>query len=63
MAGTLLRHVEGILSYDKTASPVEKWKASTEKSCLLASAFGLRDHDFLKLRLYALHEAKFKFIG
>jgi hypothetical protein len=30
---------------------------------LLASAFGFRDHDFLKLRLYALHEAKFKFIG
>ena len=30
---------------------------------LLASAFGYRDHDFLKLRLYALHEAKFKFIG
>jgi transposase len=30
---------------------------------LLASAFGFRDHDFLKLRLYALHEAKFKFVG
>ena len=28
---------------------------------LLASAFGFRDQDFLKLRLYALHEAKFKF--
>ena len=30
---------------------------------LLASAFGFRDHGFLKLHLYALHEAKFKFIG
>jgi hypothetical protein len=30
---------------------------------LLASAFGFRDRDFLKLRLYALHEAKFKFVG
>ena len=29
---------------------------------LLASAFGFRDQDFLKLRLYALHEAKFKFV-
>ena len=28
---------------------------------LLASAFGFRDQDFLKLPLYALHEAKFKF--
>jgi hypothetical protein len=37
---------------------VEKWKASTEKiRGLLASALGFRDHDFLKLRLYALHEA------
>jgi hypothetical protein len=27
---------------------------------LLANAFGFRDHDFLKLRLYALDEAKFK---
>jgi transposase len=30
---------------------------------LLASAFGFRDDDFLKLRLYALHEAKFTFVG
>ena len=30
---------------------------------LLAGAFGFRDQDFLKLRLYALHEAKFKFVG
>jgi hypothetical protein len=30
---------------------------------LLASAFGFHDHDFLKLRLYALHEAKFKVVG
>ena len=29
----------------------------------LVSAFGFRDHDFLKLRLYAHHEDKFKFIG
>src|SRR4029077_21230413 len=26
-------------------------------------AFGFRDDDFLKLRLYALHEAKFTFVG
>ncbi len=30
---------------------------------LLSSAFGFRDQDFLKLRLYALHEAKFKFVN
>jgi hypothetical protein len=29
----------------------------------IASAFGFRDDDFLKLRLYALHEAKFTFVG
>jgi len=30
---------------------------------LLAGTQGFRDHDFLKLRRYALHEAKFKSIG
>ena len=29
----------------------------------LESAFCFGDQDFLKLRLYALHEAKLKFVG
>lgn len=64
MAGTLLRHAKGVLSYYKTGLTSGRMEGINRKiRGLLASAFGFRDHDFLKLRLYALHEAKFKFIG
>jgi transposase len=64
MAETLLRHAKGVLSYYKTGLTSGKMEGINRKiRGLLASAFGFRDHDFLKLRLYALHEAKFKFVG
>lgn len=64
MAGTLLRHAKGILGYYKTGLTSGKMEGINRKiRGLLASAFGFRDHDFFKLRLYALHEAKFKFVG
>lgn len=64
MAQTLLRHAKGILSYYKTRLTSGKMEGINRKiRGLLASAFGFRDQDFLKLRLYALHEAKFKFVG
>lgn len=64
MANTLLRHAKGILSYYKTGLTSGKMEGINRKiRGLLASAFGFRDPDFLKLRLYALHEAKFKFVG
>ena len=64
LAQTLLRHAKGVLSYYKTGLTRAKMEGINRKiRGLLASAFGFRDHDFLKLRLYALHEAKFKFVG
>ncbi len=64
MAQTLLRHAKGGLSYYKTGLTSGKMEGINRKiPGLLASAFGFRDQDFLKLRLYALHEAKFKFVG
>jgi len=65
MAKTLKRHARGILSfYKKTGLTSTKMEGINRKiRGLLASAFGFRDHDFLKLRFYALHEAKFKFVG
>ena len=60
----LLRHAKGVLSYYKTGLTSGKMEGINRKiRGLLASAFGFRDQDFLKLRLYALHEAKFKFVG
>jgi len=64
MAETLLRHAKGILAYYKTGLTSGKMEGINRKiRGLLASAFGFRDHDFFKLRLYALHEAKFKLVG
>ena len=64
MAKTLMRHAKGILSYYQTGLTSGKMEGINRKiRGLLASAFGFRDHDFFKLRLYALHEAKFKFVG
>lgn len=64
MADTLLRHAKGILAYYKTGLTSGKMEGINRKiRGLLCSAFGFRDQDFLKLRLYALHESKFKFVG
>jgi transposase len=64
MAGTLLRHAKGILAYYKTGLTSGKMEGINRKiRGLLCSAFGFRDHDFFKLRLYALHESKFKLVG
>ena len=62
MAKTLLRQARGILYHTGLTSG--KMEGINRKiRGLLASAFGFRDDDFLKLRLYALHEAKFTFVG
>ena len=64
MAKTLLRHAKGILSFYHTGLTSGKMEGINRKiRGLLASAFAFRDDDFLKLRLYALHEAKFTFVG
>ena len=64
IADTLLRHAKGILAYYKTDLTSGKIEGINRKiRGLLASAFGFCDHDFFKLRLYGLHEAKFKLVG
>ena len=52
MAATLLRHAKGVLGYYKAGLTSGKMEGVNRKiRGLLASAFGFRDHDFLKLRL------------
>lgn len=64
MAKPLLRQAKRILSFYHTGLTTGKMEGINRKiRGLLASAFGFRDDDFLKLRLYALHEAKFTFVG
>jgi len=64
MTKTVLRHAKGILSYYKTKLTSGMVEGINRKiRGVLAAAFGLRDDDFLKYRLYALHESKWSFIG
>jgi transposase len=64
MAKTLLRHAKGILSFYKTHITSGKMEGTNRKiRGLLCAAYGLRDYDFLKLRLYALHQAKWNLVG
>lgn len=64
MARTLIDHAKGILSYYRTGLTSGTSEGINRKiRGLLAAAFGIRDNEFLKLRLYALHEAKWSFVG
>ncbi|HEY5742371.1 MAG TPA: transposase [Terrimicrobiaceae bacterium] len=66
MAQTLLRHAKGVLSYYKTRLTSGKMEGINRKSAarspaLLASATRISSN--CVSMLYALHEAKFKFVG
>jgi transposase len=64
MAKTLVRHQEGILHYFTTGLTSAAVEGTNRKiRTLLRQAYGLRDNEYLKLRLYALHESKLKFVG
>jgi RNase P/RNase MRP subunit POP5 len=59
-----LRQAKGMLSFYHTGLTSGKMEGINRKiRGLLASAFGFATTSFLKLRLYALHEAKFTFVG
>jgi transposase len=60
-AQTLKDHGEGILNYHKcpiSTGPLEG--TNTKIRVLQRRAYGFRDHEYLKLRIYALHEILFK---
>ncbi len=64
MAKTLENHAEGILSFFRTGMTNGKMEGINRKiKTMLAQVYGLRDEDFLKLKLFALHEAAHRFIG
>jgi transposase len=64
MARTLRRHARNILSIYKTLMTSSKVEGINRKiRGLLASAYGIQDSEFFKLRLYALHETKWKLVG
>jgi len=64
MAKTLTRFAENILHYYVTGLTSAAVEGTNRKiRTLLRNAYGLRDKQYLKLRLYSLHESKSKFTG
>ena len=64
MAGTLRRHEDGILSYFKhriTSGPMEG--VNNKIRTLMKQTYGLRDEEYLELRLKSLHETEFRLAG
>jgi transposase len=60
-AETLRVHREGILNYydsQITTGPLEG--TNTKIRVLQRRAYGFRDREYLKLRIYALHDTAFK---
>jgi transposase len=64
MAQSLTNHAEGILSYTTTGMTNGRMEGINRKiKTMLRQFYGLRDNDFLRLKLYALHESKHKLVG
>ena len=64
MAQSLCDHAEGLLSYTVTQMTNGRMEGINRKiKTLLRQVYGFRDDDFLRLKLYALHESKHKLVG
>ena len=64
MAKTLREHEDGILAYFKhriTNGPMEGM--NNKIRTLMKATYGLRDEEYLALRLKSLHEAKLRLTG
>ena len=57
-------HAEGLLSYSTTGMTNGRMQGIKRKIKTMRRQFyGLRDNDFFRLKLYALHESKHKVVG
>jgi len=64
MAQSLTDHAEGLLSYTVTQMTSGRMEGINRKiKTLFRQVYGFRDDDFLRLKLYALHESKHKLVG
>lgn len=64
MAQSLTDHAAGLLSYTVTGMTNGRMEGINRKiKTMLRHCYGLRDNDFLRLKLYALHESKHKLVG
>lgn len=63
-ADTIYEHFDGILAwYDYPISTGPLEGMNNKIKTLQRQAYGLRDREFFKLRIYAIHEAKWQLVG
>ena len=63
-ARTLKRHARGILNYFKFPISTGPLEGTNNKiRTLQHQAYGFRDHEFFKLKIYALHETRYELVG
>lgn len=63
-AKTIVVHLEGLLNYyDYRISTAPLEGTNTKIRVLQRKAYGFRDTEFFKFKIYALHEASFKLVG
>ncbi len=63
-AQTLRAHAWGILAwYDHPISTGPLEGTNNKIKTMKRQAYGYRDHEFLKLKIYAIHEAKYALVG
>jgi transposase len=63
-ANTLVLHRNGILAwYDYPISTGPLEGTNNKIKTLQRQAYGFRDHEFFKLKIYALHETKYALTG
>ena len=63
-AGTLAAHASGILAYYAcpiSTGPLEG--TNTKIQLMKRQAYGFRDHEFFKLKIYAIHRTKYALVG
>ena len=64
MAQTLSRHRQGLLAwYDCPISTGPLEGTNTKIKLMQRQAYGFRDHEFFKLKIYALHKTRWELIG
>jgi transposase len=63
-AGTLSAHASGILAYyDYPISTGPLEGTNTKIQLMKRQAYGFRDHEFFKLKIYAIHTTKYALVG
>jgi len=63
-AKTLSSHREGLLAYyDHRISSGRLERTNNKIKTMKRQAYGFRDHEFFKLKILAIHEAKYALVG